>query len=171
MRSTSAVRRNYLLAIVLICILCDSSNASSQKATNETVVVEKRYKDWLKRHRKRHDNRDEWNRRFGIYQSNLQFIEFINAQKLPYKLADNQFADMTNYEFTRTYLGYRSHKNSHKKHNKAFRNSSLPSSIDWRKKGAVTPIKDQGDCGTKNTVFCYCCCLLTCSIYEMQFQE
>lgn len=172
MRSTSAVTRNCLLAVVLVCILCESSNASSQNPTNETAVMEKRYTAWLKRYRKTHDSREDWNRRFKIYQANLKFIESINAQNLPYKLTDNKFADMTNYEFGRTYLGYKSHrKTSHKKPNDTIIHSSIVSSIDWRKKGAVTPVKDQGSCGTKFTIFCYCCCLLTYSIYEMKFQE
>lgn len=153
--STSAVTRDCLLAIVLVCILCYSSNASSQKPTNESAVMEKRYTAWLKRYRKIHDSREEWNRRFKIYQTNLKFIESVNSQNLPYKLADNKFADMTNYEFAKTYLGYRSHRrSSHKKPNDTTTiNSSIVSSIDWRKKGAVTPIKDQGSCGKNITVF------------------
>ncbi|KAH6780644.1 Cysteine proteinases superfamily protein [Perilla frutescens var. hirtella] len=148
MKSTSAVTRNHLLAIVLTCILCVSSNADSQKAENKTGLMEKRYRGWLERYNKRYDSKHEWNRRFGIYLTNLEFIEYINAQKLPYKLTDNQFADMTNHEFQTAYLGYRRHKQPRKQHNDAYKNSTVPSSIDWRKKGAVTPIKNQGKCGS-----------------------
>lgn len=152
--TTPTVTRNYSFVVVLMCILCVSSNACLEKKRNETALMEKRYRDWLKRHRRRYDSRDEWNLRFGIYQSNVQFIEFINSQNLPYNLTDNQFSDMTNLEFQSIYLGYRSNGHSHKRHyNNAFDNSVVPSSIDWRKKGAVTSIKNQGNCGTKITVF------------------
>ncbi|KAI3457165.1 hypothetical protein Pfo_013828 [Paulownia fortunei] len=143
---TPTITRNYSLAIVLLCLLCISSNACTRK--NETDSMEKRYRDWLKRYGQRYDSRDEWNLRFGIYQSNVQFIEFINSQNLPYNLTDNQFADMTNLEFRSIYLGYRSRGHSHGGQNSMFDNSTVAPSIDWRKNGAVTPIKDQGNCGS-----------------------
>ncbi|KAK6134300.1 hypothetical protein DH2020_031923 [Rehmannia glutinosa] len=114
----------------------------------ETESMEKRYRDWLKRCGHKYKSRDEWNLRFGIYQSNVEFIEFVNSQNLPYNLTDNQFADMTNLEFRSIYLGYRSHGHSYKRHDIMFDNSTLPPSVDWRKKGAVTPIKNQGNCGS-----------------------
>ncbi|XP_057792409.1 ervatamin-B-like [Salvia miltiorrhiza] len=149
MKSTSSVTRNYMLAaIVLVCILCVSSDARPEKTPKEATVVEKRYKSWLKQHNKAYENREEWNMRFGIYKSNLKFIEFVNAQNLSYKLTDNKFADMTNFEFQNTYLGYKSHRRPRKEqHNYAVDGYAVPSSRDWRKKGAVTAVKNQGSCG------------------------
>lgn len=157
MKNTSSVTRNYMLAIMLVSILCITSGARPEKITKEATVMEKRYKNWMKQHSKTYENKEEWNMRFGIYQSNLKYIEFINAQNLSYKLTDNQFADMTNFEFQTTYLGYKSRKHSHKQqHSYKVGNYALPSSIDWRKRGAVTSVKNQGSCGTIY-FFCYCC--------------
>lgn len=81
-----------------------------------------------------------------------------NTNKLdkPYKLKLNKFADMTNFEFKSIYA------NSKVDHHRMFRGTTrgdesfmyenvnkVPTSIDWRKKGAVTGIKDQGNCGKK----------------------
>lgn len=132
-----------------MCILCASSNASMQTTRNETERMEKRFNNWMKRHKRRYENTNEWNKRFGIYESNVELIQFINSQNLTYKLTDNQFSDMTNNEFHSIYLGYKSHRHSHKQYRNTFNSSVLPPSIDWRKKGAVTSVKTQGTCGTK----------------------
>ncbi|KAL2453274.1 Cysteine proteinases superfamily protein [Abeliophyllum distichum] len=148
---TPTILRNFYLTIVLLCILCLSSDACSgtHKQNNVTTPMEKRYREWIKRHGRRYGSRDEWNFRFGIYLSNVLLIEFLNSQNLPYKLIDNEFADLTNLEFKSAYLGYKSPMFSHKRrHNFTFDNSLVPPSIDWRKRGAVTPVKNQGSCGS-----------------------
>ncbi|KDP31767.1 hypothetical protein JCGZ_12228 [Jatropha curcas] len=110
-------------------------------------AMRKRYDRWLKHHGRKYHNKDEYYLRFGIYQSNIQFIDYINAQKLPYELRDNKFADLTNDEFKSIYLGFQANKHGRKKPSHEHGNSSdLPTSVDWIKEGAVTPVKDQGQC-------------------------
>lgn len=151
--SSPTLTRNFSLTIVFMCILCVSSNARMQKTESETELTEKRFNNWMKRHKRRYESRNERNMRFGIYESNVQLIQFINSQNLTYKLTDNQFSDMTNEEFQSIYLGYKSQRHSHKQYRNTFNHSVLPSSVDWRKKGAVTSVKKQGHCGKKISVF------------------
>lgn len=112
--------------------------------------MEIRYKSWLAQYGRQYKSRDEWLLRFGIYQSNVQFIDYINSQNLSFKLTDNKFADMTNDEFKSIYLGFRTGGHASKKLNQRYENySELPTTVDWRKHGAVTPVKDQGQCGMR----------------------
>ncbi|KAF7822939.1 papain family cysteine protease [Senna tora] len=123
-----------------------------KKNSPATQVMRRRYQTWLKRYGLDYKDREEWEVRFGIYQANVEFIECVNAQNYSYKLTDNKFADLTNDEFRRKYLGFRPMSPlqtgfMYDKH------GALPESIDWRKKGAVTHMKDQGDCDPYNLTY------------------
>lgn len=61
----------------------------------------------------------------------------------------NQFADLTNEEFKKTYLN--SKPPTETTSNGLFKlplNASVPDAIDWREKGAVLSVKNQGECGS-----------------------
>jgi C1A family cysteine protease len=58
----------------------------------------------------------------------------------------NQFTDLTVEEFSAKYLGITDNSEEHIS-NQTFTNSTIPSSIDWRQQGKVTPIKNQKNCG------------------------
>lgn len=60
----------------------------------------------------------------------------------------NKFADLSPAEF-KMRLGYKpSLKKSNKTHVVVLSEVNTPTSVDWRTQGAVTPVKDQGQCGS-----------------------
>jgi len=101
------------------------------------------------KHGRLYKSRDKWQRRFGIYLSNVEFINYTNSENLSFKLTDNKFADMTNEEFKSLFTGRLIGLNHTRSNNSSIRsNKPLPKYVDWRKKGAVTRVKDQRECGS-----------------------
>merc|ERR1712153_225142 len=90
--------------------------------------------------------------RYNIFKDNVDFITHHNknlAPTLGYTTGINEFADMTNAEFVRMYNGFNARGMPKKELNvELFDTSNLASSVDWVSKGAVTPVKNQGQCGS-----------------------
>ncbi|CAL0316377.1 unnamed protein product [Lupinus luteus] len=113
------------------------------------------YEAWLVKHGKAYNGLGEKERRFEIFKDNVRFVhEHNSATNGTYKLGLNKFADLTNEEYRKMFLGTRKRSSegllsgTKKSARYAFKNGEeLPDSVDWRKKGAVSPVKDQGQCG------------------------
>lgn len=120
------------------------------------------YEKWLAEHGKVYNALGEKDKRFEIFKDNLRFIEdHNNSENRTYKVGLNQFADLTNEEYRAMFLGTRSDarrrlvKSKNTSQRYASRpNELLPRSVDWRKRGAVAPIKNQGSCGMSCDLFC-----------------
>ncbi|KAM7520986.1 hypothetical protein LguiB_019948 [Lonicera macranthoides] len=125
---------------------------SSWRTDDEVSAI---YESWLVKHGKSYNALGEKERRFQIFKDNYRFIDEHNAGNRTYKLGLNKFADLTNEEYRSRYLGAKIDKKrkltTRKSDRYALRDGvGLPESIDWRTKGAVAPVKDQGSCGMKN---------------------
>lgn len=97
---------------------------------------------------------EEKAKHYLIFKINVEFIEAfnkqINVEYQKYTLSLNEFADLTNEEFRAMRNGYKSQSLSNSMKATSFRYGNVtqvPSSVDWRENGAVTPIKDQGKYG------------------------
>ncbi|KAE8783309.1 papain-like cysteine proteinase [Hordeum vulgare] len=114
------------------------------------------YERWREQHTVARDL-GEKARRFNVFRENVRLIHEFNRGDAPYKLRLNRFGDMTADEFRRAYASSRvSHHRmfSRKEGGGGFMHGSaasvrdVPPSVDWRQKGAVTAVKDQGQCGS-----------------------
>lgn len=100
------------------------------------------------------DSIEEYTNRMNIFCDNRNFIDAHNAKNESYKLALNAFAHLTHTEFLNMYT---TSAYAHPKPRmfglanpraNLRTGSNAPASIDWVVKGGVTPVKDQGQCGS-----------------------
>nr|QBH22540.1 papain-family protein [Oldenlandia affinis] len=141
-----------LLALILgVWTAQASCRALFDDDHNKDSMLE-RHEAWMAHHGKVYADEKEKAKRFLVFKENVERIEAFNAANSSikgYKLGVNRFADLTNDEFRARRNGYK-RLSSSRKITSSFQYanlSAIPASVDWRKKGAVTSIKDQGDCG------------------------
>ena len=90
-------------------------------------------------------------RRHAIWQMNKKYVDEHNANladRLGFTLGMNEYADMDGAEFSKIFNGYISGRRSNTTKMFVAAGKALPSSVDWRTKGIVTGIKNQGQCGS-----------------------
>lgn len=93
---------------------------------------------------------EEHDYRFKVFRANLRRAKRNQALDPSATHGVTQFSDLTPSEFRRRFLGVRNKLKYPAHANKAsvLPTGHLPGDFDWRKLGAVTPVKDQGSCGS-----------------------
>jgi len=92
----------------------------------------------------KHYASSEFQTRFKTFKSNLDFIDSWNANADNHRVGVNKFADLSISEFTKLYMGL--NVNVVPTSNKMGTGAETP--VNWTKAGAVTGVKDQGQCGS-----------------------
>jgi len=125
------------IVVLLLAVVCINA-----------LTTEESFKLWLQKHDKDYGCDNEYAYRLGVFRSNLQFVEEHNRLNLGYTVAMNKFADLTASEFASIYNGYRGIRTPSAHVYKSNPLFSVADSVDWRTKGVVTGVKDQGQCGS-----------------------
>jgi len=93
--------------------------------------------------------------RYQVFKTNVDFIAAHNKKNLSYTVGMNKFGDLPFHEFHAKYTGlnrvqrdFIRSKNMDHSHTGLLGGKANPKSVDWRSKNAVTPVKDQGQCGS-----------------------
>jgi len=105
----------------------------------------------LQKYGKQYSGEVEELRRHVTWQANKKYVDMHNenADKFGYRLEMNKFGDLDAGEFANIYNGYRSRRRSSNTTAKfVATGAQLPDEVDWRTKGCVTGVKNQGQCGS-----------------------
>ncbi|XP_057948257.1 ervatamin-B-like [Malania oleifera] len=140
----------FVASVILVVFGMTASQALS-RALKETSM-QGRHEQWMARYGRQYTDSAEKQRRFMIFKQSVEFIEkFNSAGNQSYTLSLNQFADRTEEEFMASHTGYRMYPRQVWYEPTPFGYESVtdvPSSLDWRERGAVTSVKNQDQCGS-----------------------
>jgi cathepsin L len=179
--SRVAASRGFALILVACCslMLAAAGGGVDDDGVGGDKLMMDRFLRWQATYNRSYPTAEERQRRFQVYRRNMEHIEATNrAGNLTYTLGENQFADLTEEEFLDLYTmkGMPPVRRDAGKKQANFSSSAAvdaPTSVDWRSKGAVTPIKNQGpSCCACSVINIYLSIyismsslILTCNIY------
>ncbi|XP_074313087.1 cysteine protease XCP2-like [Silene latifolia] len=148
------VHSMYILSILLVVYQVAGHDFSIIGYSPDDLGSEERLHDlfnsWMSKHERRYNSLEERLLKFEVFIDNLKHIDQRNKEISNYWLGLNEFADLTHVEFKNKYLGLKVAETRRElSEDFVYRDvASIPKSVDWRKKGAVAPVKNQGQCGS-----------------------
>lgn len=143
----AVVYSTFILVILLSSVL------SADSVTFHDVILQE-WEEFKLKHGKHYESSEDVFR-MKVFMDNKHKIAKHNSLYergiKKYKLAMNEFGDKLHHEFVQTMNGFKRQYQSHYENGSTYlspANVQIPKSVDWREEGYVTPVKNQGSCGS-----------------------
>jgi cathepsin F len=112
-------------------------------------LVEDNFGHWVEVYGKSYDSEAEYDYRLGVYRSNFAVIDSLNQREGKTIYGITKFMDLTPEEFSQKYLIPEGKVVKKEKPMVPLPEATdIPVRFDWNEKKAVTPVYDQGQCGS-----------------------
>jgi C1A family cysteine protease len=131
-------------ALAVVLVLAVAVTAVTQREAEDQFV------EFVARYSKNYAT-TEVLQRFSNFKATLQEIERHNAANLTWTMGVNEYADMSYDEFAAKMLtGFDAASVQYDPSApvREYKGEPLPNDVDWRTSGAVSPVKNQGSCGS-----------------------
>jgi cathepsin L len=116
-------------------------------AANAISEIELKYANYLAQFGKVINSVEEFGMRMENFAIVDEFIEEHNSNNSTHVAGHNQFSDFTRAEY-RNMLGKKANEPTIVGKTHTFDESMAAASVNWKTAGAVTPVKDQAQCGS-----------------------
>lgn len=142
------MNRLYFFISVMVSLI----GSNSADNVHDRKYYEEKFFNWLSVHKVTPASGDHFVQMLQNFADNDDFIAEHNSKSLSYTLGHNKFSHMT-FDEWRQYvrLGLDRPSNDVKSdfiHEAPSDLSAIPATVDWVSAGSVTPVKDQGNCGS-----------------------
>ncbi|CAN6200703.1 unnamed protein product [Urochloa humidicola] len=157
-RSAAAALLALTVALAVAVAAAAAAVASLERADEE---VRRLYEAWKSEHRRpscncnRGGGEEEDRLRLEVFRANLRYIDLHNAEAdaglHTFRLGLTPFTDLTLDEFIARALGFLRNATAAARSTRYLPRPGddglIPDAVDWRERGAVTGVKNQGQCG------------------------
>merc|ERR1719424_1967674 len=139
----------------LSALVAVAAAAPHRETVSVQAKVQPSFDDFKATHGKSYVSPNEHEKRAAIYADNVDYMNQHNAKyaagSVTFYLGVNEFSDLSHDEFKALYVGpkipVRNATNLAPKRLRV-KMAGTADAVDWRTKGSVTPVKNQGQCGS-----------------------
>lgn len=104
------------------------------------------FRNWMQEHQKQYDSYEEFQYRLTVFKEMYEFVKHFKSSTMTVGL--NFLSDITAEELKSKYLGEVYSEFPESQSRPTLEGANIPDSVNWTGNPAITPVQDQGQCGS-----------------------